>query len=186
MPKSSSSIDPTTSPAATTLILVFHLSRVLPPSIFRQLPTMPYLILTLPYPFAKRLPQLLNPVELRNLQIAAGHSEGSLKPIVLTCNVYIASFNGNTSDFISVGQQKVVKIHNNKVFCKCEYAFFIALSEVVVENYYFNNTHYAANVVTFKHCKVSTKFLENVAHKLTELTELYFENKCESAWDKEN
>uniref|UniRef100_A0A7E4WA40 Peptidase_M16_C domain-containing protein n=1 Tax=Panagrellus redivivus TaxID=6233 RepID=A0A7E4WA40_PANRE len=43
---------------------------------------MPYPILTLPYPFARRLCQLLTPEELENLQIAAGHKTRHLKPII--------------------------------------------------------------------------------------------------------
>uniref|UniRef100_A0A7E4UVC5 F-box domain-containing protein n=1 Tax=Panagrellus redivivus TaxID=6233 RepID=A0A7E4UVC5_PANRE len=114
---------------------------------------MPYPILTLPYPFAKRLSQLLSPSELKNLQIAA--------------------------DLITVGPQKVVNILKNKILCKCEYAFFNSLSDAVFENHDFNNTHYAANIVTFKNCKVGTNFLENMAKKLRQSTELYFEDKCE-------
>uniref|UniRef100_A0A7E4W4R7 Uncharacterized protein n=1 Tax=Panagrellus redivivus TaxID=6233 RepID=A0A7E4W4R7_PANRE len=44
---------------------------------------MPYPILTLPYPFAKRLRQLLTPLELQQLQIAAGNSIDSLKPVIV-------------------------------------------------------------------------------------------------------
>uniref|UniRef100_A0A7E4W812 F-box domain-containing protein n=1 Tax=Panagrellus redivivus TaxID=6233 RepID=A0A7E4W812_PANRE len=49
---------------------------------------MPYPILTLPYPFAKRLRQLLNPFELKELQRAAGSCvRNELKPIVKSCNM---------------------------------------------------------------------------------------------------
>uniref|UniRef100_A0A7E4VKD7 F-box domain-containing protein n=1 Tax=Panagrellus redivivus TaxID=6233 RepID=A0A7E4VKD7_PANRE len=168
-----------TSPATTTLILVSIQSGVLFHSVFPEFSTMPYPILTLPYPFAKRLPQLLSPLELQNLQIAAGRFDGQLKPDVLACNFDCAIFNGDTSDIITIPMRKVVKLHNNKIICNCEYVFFESLSNAVFENDHFNNTHYAASIVTMERCKVSTKFLENMAKKLTELTELHIEDESE-------
>uniref|UniRef100_A0A7E5A1X7 DUF3822 family protein n=1 Tax=Panagrellus redivivus TaxID=6233 RepID=A0A7E5A1X7_PANRE len=48
---------------------------------------MPYPILTLPYPFSKRLYQLLSPLELQRLQTAAGYDIHDLQPLVTTHTV---------------------------------------------------------------------------------------------------
>uniref|UniRef100_A0A7E4UQX5 F-box domain-containing protein n=1 Tax=Panagrellus redivivus TaxID=6233 RepID=A0A7E4UQX5_PANRE len=56
---------------------------------------MPYPILTLPYPFAKRLCQLLSPSEVQELQIAAGHNViDPLKPFVSSIQNYGLSLYG--------------------------------------------------------------------------------------------
>uniref|UniRef100_A0A7E4UV52 F-box domain-containing protein n=1 Tax=Panagrellus redivivus TaxID=6233 RepID=A0A7E4UV52_PANRE len=144
---------------------------------------MPYPILTLPYPFAKRLQQLLSPFELQNLQIAAAHFKGPLEPVVMTSKVYRITFEGDTSDVINLTvacnsldmKTKTVNIGNEKVVYQCPHASFNSLSNAVFDNICFNNLYYAAKIVCIKYCKVSLKFLENIAarFKITNLRDLY-------------
>uniref|UniRef100_A0A7E4UPS8 BPI2 domain-containing protein n=1 Tax=Panagrellus redivivus TaxID=6233 RepID=A0A7E4UPS8_PANRE len=104
---------------------------------------MPYPILTLPYPFAKRLRQLLNPFELEQLQIAAGHTvTNPLKPIVTLYKDYGVHFQGNiTADpnVITTCELTRISLNNrfyshNKINTRKNDQYFINCNAVILIN----------------------------------------------------
>uniref|UniRef100_A0A7E4URE3 F-box domain-containing protein n=1 Tax=Panagrellus redivivus TaxID=6233 RepID=A0A7E4URE3_PANRE len=130
---------------------------------------MPYPILTLPYPFAKRLRQLLNPLELSELQKAAGHDViNTLKPILKTLNVYTVFFGPhfnndhkvNFTDGLYYGTTLISFSKNDHYFIKCDHAVFYDISDTALENFNINQKILMDAIrVEFRDCHVSIDFL---------------------------
>uniref|UniRef100_A0A7E4ZSZ5 F-box domain-containing protein n=1 Tax=Panagrellus redivivus TaxID=6233 RepID=A0A7E4ZSZ5_PANRE len=135
---------------------------------------MPYPILTLPYPFARRLRQLLDPFELELLQHAAGNAVTSeLKPIVVSHKGDRAVFEQVFEHFPNPIPVYKLKLHCDQItlniskkdqkLIKCEIVEFSELSNSTLEN--FNLDQLMVNVVriTFRKCHISNAFLEKVS-----------------------
>uniref|UniRef100_A0A7E4ZQA7 F-box domain-containing protein n=1 Tax=Panagrellus redivivus TaxID=6233 RepID=A0A7E4ZQA7_PANRE len=134
---------------------------------------MPYPILTLPYPFAKRLRQLLSPFELQDLQIAAGHTViNPLKPIVTSYKDYGVLFQGNPTA-ITTGQLYRISMNNVMPFISYylinNYLYCVDklelrdMTTIVWENMNLNSLLIKVPYINIESSHISNDLLESVA-----------------------
>uniref|UniRef100_A0A7E4URL5 F-box domain-containing protein n=1 Tax=Panagrellus redivivus TaxID=6233 RepID=A0A7E4URL5_PANRE len=129
---------------------------------------MPYPILTLPYPFARRLHQLLSPDELENLQTAAGPDISQLKPIAQSLKMDYASF--TLSDFnvvtltISNYNDVVTMASCNPLIVKCKHLYVQCLNADIFKKCNFMTKLYlTAEQLHIDRCTVDMKLLTAIA-----------------------
>uniref|UniRef100_A0A7E4VQX4 F-box domain-containing protein n=1 Tax=Panagrellus redivivus TaxID=6233 RepID=A0A7E4VQX4_PANRE len=148
---------------------------------------MPYPILTLPYPFAQRLCQLLTPEELENLQTAAAHEIGQLKPIV-------QSMRSKLVIFYAINSKVVMNLVNHSIrtsvyktsYLKCDVLGFHQLNESMFKKSNFSHLYFKAKKLGFWGCDISITFLKTVAlmipaiHQLNQL-DLSFSQRIDEA-----
>uniref|UniRef100_A0A7E4ZWC7 F-box domain-containing protein n=1 Tax=Panagrellus redivivus TaxID=6233 RepID=A0A7E4ZWC7_PANRE len=129
---------------------------------------MPYPILTLPYPFAKRLRQLLNPFEIEELQKAAGKTVISpLKPIVTSCKVDTIEFKQNPMNDHAYGlyhrKNHISLPEKDQYFIKCVVARFSDMSEGALNTLKTDQLLIKLKRINLEGCHISHAFLRNVS-----------------------
>uniref|UniRef100_A0A7E4VHM3 BTB domain-containing protein n=1 Tax=Panagrellus redivivus TaxID=6233 RepID=A0A7E4VHM3_PANRE len=139
---------------------------------------MPYPILTLPYPFAKHLHQLLSPFELQDLQIAAGHNViNTLKPVVTSCKDYIVHFQGNPNDITTCELLRrtksfsyaTINIREGEPYLtKCERVRLYDMSNPALESINHNNILAKTDRIDIESSHISNVFLHNVSKFLVQ------------------
>uniref|UniRef100_A0A7E4ZYJ5 F-box domain-containing protein n=1 Tax=Panagrellus redivivus TaxID=6233 RepID=A0A7E4ZYJ5_PANRE len=127
---------------------------------------MPYPILTLPYPFVKRLRQLLDPFELKELQRAAGpYVRNELKPIVKSCKkdfINICSKDKNDYDVDWLHMKiKIPEVNQFLIDCTTELKFY-HMTNSNFEKPTITQVFIKADIIRFLSCRISNAMLRNV------------------------
>uniref|UniRef100_A0A7E4WBX6 F-box domain-containing protein n=1 Tax=Panagrellus redivivus TaxID=6233 RepID=A0A7E4WBX6_PANRE len=140
---------------------------------------MPYPILTLPYPFAQRLRQLLNPFELKQLQLAAGHNViNPLKPIVPSSKerelYFIKNFNTDpdaipTYDLYlgshptGLSQPMISIPKNDKYLIKCLILRFYDMSHLALTSLNTDTLSIKPFRIDLDRCQIRQAFLKTLS-----------------------
>uniref|UniRef100_A0A7E4ULC8 F-box domain-containing protein n=1 Tax=Panagrellus redivivus TaxID=6233 RepID=A0A7E4ULC8_PANRE len=134
---------------------------------------MPYPILTLPYPFAQRLCQLLSPFELSELQKAAGYDVANvLKPIVETRHIHTVNCNpiyndNDNADSTYEMYDGLKPLPKKDYLIKCMHACFYDMSDSALDTFNVNRKiMFDAVRVNCKNCHVSYAFLKSLLKML--------------------
>uniref|UniRef100_A0A7E4WDR6 F-box domain-containing protein n=1 Tax=Panagrellus redivivus TaxID=6233 RepID=A0A7E4WDR6_PANRE len=149
---------------------------------------MPYPILTLPYPFARRLCQLLNPEELENLQIAAGYNTRHLKPIIQLIKTQTAGINNENSNVTlyfteTRNNHKLTRSKTDEApFLKVESLFLFKLTKSLFEKSCFTHLFIITEQLNFCGCEITVDFLKMIALRIPQIydvTWLKFVCRCQ-------
>uniref|UniRef100_A0A7E5A282 FTH domain-containing protein n=1 Tax=Panagrellus redivivus TaxID=6233 RepID=A0A7E5A282_PANRE len=131
---------------------------------------MPYPILTLPFPFARRLCQLLTPEELQNVQIAAGHEIEKLKPIVKSIENKDTLFHFADSKIECVDfnehSEVLSYLTEDSTLVKCKTAMFQTLTGSTFKNIDLTKIHLKTEELTFTMCNISIDILKSIASRI--------------------
>uniref|UniRef100_A0A7E4WDF6 F-box domain-containing protein n=1 Tax=Panagrellus redivivus TaxID=6233 RepID=A0A7E4WDF6_PANRE len=133
---------------------------------------MPYPILSLPYPFAKRLRQLLNPFELQCLQAAAGYNVNTgLKPLVVSHLIKSLDFksvvtnapNANPAYVLYNNQNSLTIPKKGQLIISSSMLSFFYMSNDALKTLNTDNLIIGTSLIVLQHCHISNDFLKNVS-----------------------